>query len=184
MSSPVAKTEGDVCVPWEVLTASVEKALENNDLEEAENMALAALEEAEDFESGDGRLAMTLESLAEIYYMREKYNHAAPICRRLLKLYKRTLGDSHLDTGIIAHNLAMIYHSHGKYGQAEPLYKLALAVKTKVLGSQHPQALTVVGHYTTMLYQTDRAAEAEALRASAITISKGRFTRSGRWEAQ
>jgi tetratricopeptide (TPR) repeat protein len=184
MSSPVAKTEGDVCVPWEVLTASVEKALENNDLEEAENLALAALEEAEDFESGDGRLAMTLESLAEIYYMREKYNHAAPICRRLLKLYKRTLGDSHLDTGIIAHNLAMIYHSHGKYGQAEPLYKLALAVKTKVLGSQHPQALTVVGHYTTMLYQTDRAAEAEALRASAITISKGRFTRSGRWEAQ
>jgi tetratricopeptide (TPR) repeat protein len=182
-SAPTTEKNEDLCVPWEVLTASVDKALENSDYDEAETLALAALEEAEDFESGDGRLAMTLESLAEIYYLQQKYNHAAPICRRLLKLYKRTLGSDHIDTGIISHNLAMIYHSYGKHALAEPLYKAALAVKTKALGSKHPQVLTLLGHYTTLLYQTGRAAEAEALRASAIAISSGRFTRSGRWEA-
>ncbi|HEY9676912.1 MAG TPA: tetratricopeptide repeat protein [Drouetiella sp.] len=172
-----------VCVPWEVLTASAEQALSNRDFGEAETMALAALEEAESFAASDGRLAMTLESLAEIYYLQQKYTLAAPICRRLIALYSKTLGEDHLDTGIIAHNLAMIYHSAGKLVQAEPLYKQALAIKTKALGSKHPQVLTLLGHYTTLLFQTNRAAEAEALRASAVAISNGRFSRSGRWEA-
>lgn len=177
------KTEGPVAVTWEVLSASVEKALQAQDWEEAETMALAALEEAEEFESGDGRLAMTLESLAELYYLQGKYSLAAPICKRLLKLYGRTLGPDHLDTGIIAHNLAMIYHSSDKFALAEPLYKQALKIKTKILGAKNPQVLTLLGHYTHLLYQTGRAAEAESLRASAIAISAGRFSRSGRWEA-
>jgi tetratricopeptide (TPR) repeat protein len=175
--------EETVCVPWEVLTASAEQALQNKNYSEAETMALSALEEAESFEVNDGRLAMTLESLAEIYYLQQKYALAAPICRRLLSMYSKTLGDDHLDTGIISHNLAMIYHSAGKLQQAEPLYKQALAIKTKAMGAKHPQVLTLLGHYTTLLYQTNRGAEAEALRASAIAISSGRFSRSGRWEA-
>lgn len=172
-----------VCVPWEVLTATAEHALQNMNYSEAETMALSALEEAESFEPGDGRLAMTLESLAEIYYLQQKYSLAAPICRRLLHMYGKTLGADHIDTGIISHNLAMIYHSASKLEQAEPLYKQALSIKTKCLGAKHPQVLTLLGHYTTLLYQTNRAAEAESLRASAIAISSGRFTRSGRWEA-
>jgi tetratricopeptide (TPR) repeat protein len=175
--------EETVCVPWEVLTASAEHALQNKNYSEAETMALAALEEAESFEQSDGRLAMTLESLAEIYYLQQKYTLAAPICRRLLSMYAKTLGEDHLDTGIISHNLAMIYHSAGKLVQAEPLYKQALSIKTKAMGAKHPQVLTLLGHYTTLLYQTNRAPEAEALRASAIAISSGRFSRSGRWEA-
>jgi Tetratricopeptide repeat len=98
-------------------------------------------------------------------------------------MYAKTLGEDHLDTGIISHNLAMIYHSAGKLVQAEPLYKQALSIKTKAMGAKHPQVLTLLGHYTTLLYQTNRAPEAEALRASAIAISSGRFSRSGRWEA-
>ena len=103
--------------------------------------------------------------------------------KRLLRLYSQTLGAEHMDTAIIAHNLAMLYHSWGKLGQAEPYYKRSLKVKTQVLGQRHPEVMTLLGHYTAMLYQMNRGAEAEQLRSSAVQISNGRFTRSGRWEA-
>ncbi|HEY9719055.1 MAG TPA: tetratricopeptide repeat protein [Trichormus sp.] len=177
------KTDEIVSVNWEVLSASIEEALSNENFQEAEELALAALEEAEEFERTDRRLSITLESLSEIYYMQGKYHQGAPVCKRLLKLYSETLGAEHLDTAIIAHNLAMLYHSWGKNAQAEPYYKMALKVKTAALGQRHPEVLTLLGHYTTMLYQMNRAAEAEQLRASAVALSKGRFTRSGRWEA-
>jgi tetratricopeptide (TPR) repeat protein len=177
------KTEEVVSMSWEVLIASVEDALANEKFQQAEELALSALEEAEDFEAGDRRLSITLECLSEIYYMQGKYPQGAPVCKRLFKLYAETLGPEHMDTGIIAHNLAMLYHSWGKLAQAEPYYKRALKVKTQVLGQRHPEVLTLLGHYTAMLYQMNRAAEAEQLRATAVQVSNGRFTRSGRWEA-
>jgi tetratricopeptide (TPR) repeat protein len=177
------KTDQATCLSWEVLCASIEEALRDEKFEDAENLALSALEEAEDFDRTDRRLSVTLESLSEIYYLQGKYAQGAPVCKRLLKLYGETLGDDHLDTGIIAHNLAMLYHSWGKLAQAEPQYKKALKIKTQIMGKGHPEVLTLLGHYTTLLYQTNRAAEAEQMRASAIALSRGRFTRSGRWEA-
>jgi tetratricopeptide (TPR) repeat protein len=177
------KTDEAVSMSWEVLCASVESALDNEDYDQAEELALAALEEAEEWELSDRRLSISLECLSEIYYMQAKYSNGAPVCKRLLKLYSDTLGPDHLDTAIIAHNLAMLYHSWGKLPQAEPYYRKALKVKTQVLGQRHPEVMTLLGHYTAMLYQMNRAAEAEQLRATAIQVSNGRFTRSGRWEA-
>ncbi len=63
------KTEEAVSLSWEVLTASVEEALAAEEFSQAEELALAALEEAEDFEPGDRRLSITLECLSEIHYM-------------------------------------------------------------------------------------------------------------------
>jgi tetratricopeptide (TPR) repeat protein len=177
------KTEEAPSVSWEVLTASVEEALRNGRYDDAENLALSALEEAEEFDRADRRLSVTLESLSEIYYLQGKYAQGAPVCKRLIKLYGETLGEDHLDLGIIAHNLAMLYHSWNKPAQAEPQYKKALKIKTQILGRSAPEVLTLLGHYTTLLYQTNRAAEAEQMRASAIALSRGHFTRSGRWEA-
>lgn len=177
------KTDEAVGLTWEVLNASAEKAIKLDNYEEGESLALAALEVAEEFESEDRRLSVTLEILAEIYYVQSKYGQGAPICKRLLKLYTKTLGPDHLDTGIIAHNLAMLYHSWGKLSQAEPYYKQALKIKSDKYGPRHLEVLTLLGHYTTLLYQTNRAMEAEKLRAQAIAVSSGRFTRSGRWEA-
>jgi len=177
------KTEEAVSLSWEVLTASVEEALAAEEFSQAEELALAALEEAEDFEPGDRRLSITLECLSEIHYMQGKYAQGAPVCKRLLRLYAATLGPDHMDTAIISHNLAMLYHSWGKLEQAEPHYRRALKVKTQVLGPRHPEVMTLLGHFTAMLYQMNRGAEAEQLRATAVQISNGRFTRSGRWEA-
>ena len=127
------KTSEAVSATWEVLTSSAEKAVQLQNYAEAEAMTLAALEEAEEFEPFDHRLAMTLESLSEIYYAQQKYALAAPLCKRLFIMYERHLGPDHLDTGIIAHNAGMLYHSWGKYILAEPYYKKAMKIKTRSL---------------------------------------------------
>ncbi len=69
----------------------------------------------------------------------------------------------------------MLYHSWGKLEQAEPHYRRALKVKTQVLGPRHPEVMTLLGHFTAMLYQMNRGAEAEQLRATAVQISNGQI---------
>lgn len=169
--------------PWDILIASVEQAMEKGQWEEAERLALSALEEAECFEPDDRRLGITLELMSEIYYMIQEYNRGAPVVRRLLQMYIRCLGPDHIDTGTVTHNAAMLYHSWGKHAEAEPFYVQALRIKKNRLGRSHPQVMTLLGHYIQLLYQTDRVKEAEELKSTAIAVSSGKFTRSGQWTA-
>lgn len=169
--------------PWDILVASVEQSMDQGKWEESEMLALSALEEAECFEIDDRRLGITLELLSEIYYMTQEYHRGAPVIRRLLQMYIRCLGPDHLDTGTVTHNAAMLYHSWGKHDEAEPFYVQALRIKKNRLGRAHPQVMTLLGHYIQLLYQTNRVKEAEELKATAIAVSSGKFTRSGQWKA-
>jgi len=169
--------------PWDILVASVEQAMDQGKWSDAEMLALSALEEAECFEIDDRRLGITLELLSEIYYMTQEYHRGAPVIRRLLQMYIRCLGPDHLDTGTVTHNAAMLYHSWGKHDEAEPFYVQALRIKKNRLGRAHPQVMTLLGHYIQLLYQTNRVKEAEELKATAIAVSSGKFTRSGQWKA-
>lgn len=169
--------------PWDILVASVEQSMDQGKWSEAEMLALSALEEAECFEIDDRRLGITLELLSEIYYMTQEYHRGAPVIRRLLQMYIRCLGPDHLDTGTVTHNAAMLYHSWGKHDEAEPFYVQALRIKKNRLGRAHPQVMTLLGHYIQLLYQTNRVKEAEELKATAIAVSSGKFTRSGQWKA-
>jgi tetratricopeptide (TPR) repeat protein len=169
--------------PWDILVASVEQSMDQGKWDESERLALSALEEAECFEPDDRRLGITLELLSEIYYMTQEYYRGAHVIRRLLQMYIRCLGPDHLDTGTVTHNAAMLYHSWTKYDEAEPFYVQALRIKKNRLGRAHPQVMTLLGHYIQLLYQTNRVKEAEELKATAIAVSSGRFTRSGQWKA-
>ncbi|QQR58729.1 MAG: tetratricopeptide repeat protein [Candidatus Melainabacteria bacterium] len=169
--------------PWDILIASVEQAMERGQWEEAERLSLAALEEAETFDLEDKRLGINLELLSEIYYMLQNYQRGAPVVRRLLQIYIRVLGPDHIDTGTVTHNAAMLYHSWGKHEDAEPFYVQALRIKKNRLGRAHPQVMTLLGHYIQLLYQTNRIKEAEELKATAVAVASGKFTRSGQWKA-
>lgn len=169
--------------PWDILIASVEQTMDKGNWDEAEKIALSALEEAECFEPDDRRLGITLELMSEIYYITKHYNRGAPVVRRLLQMYIRCLGPDHIDTGTVTHNAAMLYHSWGKHLEAEPFYVQALRIKKNRLGRAHPQVMTLLGHYIQLLYQTDRVKEAEELKSTAIAVSSGKFTRSGQWKA-
>ena len=53
------KTDPITSMSWEVLSASIEEALTREQYHQAEELALSALEEAEEFEPGDRRFYLS-----------------------------------------------------------------------------------------------------------------------------
>lgn len=167
---------------WYVFRASAEQARLKGDLAAAEVAWLAALEEAEDYGQHSPRLTTTLEGLSEVYWLEGKFEQAAPICRRLLRIYEATLGKEHLDVGIIANNLAMLYHSWQKYDEAENYYKRALEIKRKAMGPDHPDVITLLSNYAALLQKQNRTMDAERLKTEAEDVSENSWKKSGNWK--
>lgn len=167
---------------WYVYRASAEQARLKGDLGAAETSWLAALEEAEDYGQHSPRLTTTLEGLSEVYWLEGKFGLAAPICRRLLRIYESTLGREHLDVGIIANNLAMLYHTWQKFEEAELYYKRALEIKRKQLGPDHMEVVTLLANYSALLHRQNRINEAQKIKAAAEEVSEGGWKKSGTWK--
>ena len=125
---------------WKIYRASAELCVKASQHADAEKLWLSALEVAEDYGPDHAMLTTSLEGLAEVFWYQGKHESAAPICRRLLRMYEQKLGHHHPDVGTMAYNLALLYHSWGKYVEAEPFYKLAMSIKTRVLGGRHPRS--------------------------------------------
>jgi len=149
---------------FDVYRMAAEKASEARDYAQAEKHWLAALELAE---SGDdeNRLTATLEHLAEAFWFQNKFDLAAPVLRRLLRMYERRLGEDHFDVAIVANNMAMLYHAWGKHADAEPFYMQALEIKQRVLGKNHPETALILGNYRDLLMVLKRHDEASKLDA-------------------
>jgi tetratricopeptide (TPR) repeat protein len=166
---------------WYVFRASAEQARMKGDLAAAEVAWLGALEQAEDYGQHSPKLTMTLEGLSEVYWLEGRFDQAAPICRRLLRIYEGTLGREHLDVGIIANNLAMLYHSWQKFEEAEMFYQRSLDIKRKSLGHNHPDVVTLLANYAALLQAANRPQEAENLKTKAEEISEDSWKKSGTW---
>lgn len=167
---------------WEVYRMAAQQSQNAGNFPAAESSWLSALEEAETMGESSPFLVITLEGLAEIYWQQGRYSHAAPLCRRLLRIYEQTLGPEHMDVAVIANNLAMLYHAWHKYQEAEEYYKQALEIKEKILPKEHPELLTLLASFARLLYETNRAPEAERLKAATHGFSPT-WRRSGNWTA-
>lgn len=168
---------------WYLYRASAERARLDDNLAEAEKAWLAALEEAEDFGQYSPRLTTTLEGLSEVLWIEGKFELAAPICRRLLRIYELSMGRDHMDVGIIANNLAMLYHRWNKLEEAEMFYERALGIKRRVLGPHHTEVATLMSNYASLLLKRNKIQEARALAARANEINARSWRRSGSWDA-
>jgi tetratricopeptide (TPR) repeat protein len=168
---------------WAQYRQSAEQALMVGDFSKAEEMWHGAMRRADNFKESDPRLTITLESLAEVLWKQGKYSDAEVLCRRTMQIYEDTLGFHHPDVGIISNNLAMLYHAQRKYAQAEPLYKRALPIRTQALGADHPAVNNLISNYQNLLRATGRSAEAERVKFEAQSITSGRWTRSGSYQA-
>lgn len=150
---------------WSILRTAAESASERRAFEEAEALWLAALELAESDEEGSARLTASLEGLTEAFWLQRKYSLAAPILRRLLRIYKKHSGAGHFHYGIIANNMAMLYHSWGKLAEAEPFYIEAFRIKRVSLGESHPDTISILRNYSRLLHALDRGEEARKLES-------------------
>lgn len=167
---------------WEIFKTAGQQAHLTGQIVQSELSWLSSLEEAETLGESSQQLVVSLEGLSEVYWAQSKYAMAAPLCRRLLRIYETTLGTDHMDVAVISHNLAMLYHSWKKYEDAERFYRQALAIKQQHLPETHPDLINLLASYARLLYETNRKEEADMLKATSGSFSQ-QWKRSGTWGA-
>lgn len=162
---------------WEKLKSSGQKALEEGNFLEAQAFWLAALEETSDFRFDDPRLTMTLENLAEVYWRRNKFDKAEPLCKQVLQIAESMLGPEHTDVALAANNLALVCEKQGKYAEAAILFQQALAIGEKFLGSSHPDVVQIRDSHSRARDMAHRQLEEK------LKKEPGRWNKSGWWKA-
>lgn len=147
----VDETEEQRNARWQKYVLETEQCIKDDKLDEAEHAGLRALEIAESYDRDDQRVGITLELLSQIYYRSRRYHYGAPVMMRLLQLYRRRLGQDHLDTGTITHNAALLYHAWRKVDEAGVFYQQAMYIKSAKLGLEHPEVEQIRDDYATYL---------------------------------
>lgn len=162
---------------WEKLRNAGSKAMEAGNLLEAQAFWMAALEETSDFRFDDPRLTMTLESLSEVYWKRNKFDKAEPLCKQVLQISESILGPEHTDVALAANNLALVCEKQGKFAEAAILYQQALAVAEKFLGPNHPDVINIRESHSKARSQAHQVLEQK------LKKEPGRWNKSGWWKA-
>lgn len=189
------ETEEERSARWQRYISDTERCIRDQCYSEAERSGLRALEIAESYSDEDPRLGISLELLSQIYYSHRKYHYGAPVVMRLLQLYRRRLGQDHLDTGTITHNAALLYHAWKKVEEAGVFYQQAMYIKSSKLGLEHPDVETIRDDYG--VYLKDVAGLAgrqkykplpnenlsDALGVPEKPPEKDRFTLSGQFDS-
>ena len=143
-------------------------------------------------------VATSLNRLADLIILwryQDHYAEAELLYQRALRIQEKALGPDHPDLAQTLHNLAFLYTIQGRYAEAEPLYQQALTIYEKsqsqpafyeeALKLSYPGRIhllecyaTLLKRYTTLLYKTDRYAEATALEtlSQAITLHSMAFS--------
>ena len=166
---------------WEHYMAEGAKAYQNGQETNAEMFYLAALEEVQNADPEDPRLAATLNILAVLYHAQSKYAQAEQLYQRVLKLLEQTIGPDHPTLATTLNNLAVVYEAQDKYGEAAPLYQRALALIERTLGPEHPNLAAALDNYADLLRKMQRETEAESVEARARAIwAKQKGEQSGK----
>jgi hypothetical protein len=70
--------------------------------------------------------------------LRRRYAEAEQLCRDVLAVRRRVLGDDHPDTLTSRDCLAWLAARQGRRAEAVELYRQVLADRSRVLGAGHP----------------------------------------------
>ncbi len=117
-------------------------------------------------------VAMSLQSLAELYKLQGRYKEAEPLCNNSLKFLKNKLGEEHSDVASSLRSLSGLYRLQGRYEDAEPHLKEALRICIKIFGEEHTDVATSLNDLALLYYFTGRYEEAEPLYLKALEIDK------------
>ncbi|MBC7790462.1 MAG: tetratricopeptide repeat protein [Anaerolineae bacterium] len=114
---------------WEKFSEAGRECASAKQYDKAEEAYLAAMRAAEHFGDDDPRLPATLNALARVYCMRNKFFPAAALLHRLVAIAERTLGDQHPRVAGVVANLAEMYARLGDIRQELTLRERAHAIR-------------------------------------------------------
>lgn len=139
------QTEGDIPV-------------EDGQHRDAEDVYLAAIEQAEQIGSLNPRLADSLNELGMLYAKQHKYARAEQTFQRALGVMVSALGSDHPDVATILKNMGILKASTKEYVEADLLLKQSLVLTTRAMGREHPMVAVTMrtiavcqaiqGHYS------------------------------------
>ncbi|MBU6452757.1 MAG: tetratricopeptide repeat protein [Cyanobacteria bacterium REEB67] len=161
---------------WEKFRIAGTKAIDNGNFLEAQAMWLAALDETSDFRFDDPRLIMTLENLAEVYWRRNKYDKAEPLCKQILQISESVLGPEHTDVALAANNLGLLCEKQGKHAEAAILFQQALVIGERFLGADHPDVVNIRESHAKARHAAKKELEQKLEKGQA------RWNKSGWWK--
>jgi tetratricopeptide (TPR) repeat protein len=99
---------------WVRRTSAGLGALQAGQYQKAEKELKAALQKAEKFDQGDGRLAASLENLSNLYLVKKDYSMALVFEARLLDLREKTPGPNHQTVAVSLYKVGVLYWKTGK----------------------------------------------------------------------
>lgn len=152
-------------------------AWEEGRLGEAEQLLVAAMEEAEKFGPDDLRVADSANDLGIVYAAAGITTEAELLFHRALMIGEMGLGMDHPAVGVTIQNLGILYAMQKKYQEAEVLMLRALEINLKRFGVVHARtALTLKILYNIYALQHQLVdVERFILNSPDVRVNKGIF---------
>jgi tetratricopeptide (TPR) repeat protein len=111
---------------------------------------------------------VTLNNLADLYYLGDRLGEAEKLYRRALDIHERDPWNVEVCRSL--NGLALLRNDTGDYVQAEKLLKRAIAIHDKTQRRRHPYQATVLVNLGIMYMNLDRIEEVEPLFLRAESI--------------
>jgi tetratricopeptide (TPR) repeat protein len=116
------------------------------------------------------KTAANLITLAELYFLWQRYEDAEPLFRRALVIREKAQGQETIIH--ILMRLARIYNEENKPELVEPLYRRVLEIKEQTLGKDHPSIAESLHLLAERCESRGEYGEAEALYLRALEIDE------------
>jgi len=136
---------------WQLCTNLGLKALNEQNVVEAEEFLATALAEAEKFKRGDPRLLESILNLSGAYFQMGKLAEAEQMCRYGLNIGEALFGETHLETARMLHNLGTYQAAQHKHSEASEHLERALQIRENALDDHDPEVKATLEQLTRCL---------------------------------
>lgn len=157
---------------WEELCAEGEAALQASDWPKAESVWTSAVEQANNFPKKDRRLAHSVDLLASVYLIQNKYEQAEPLLERTVKLKGEIFGASSLELAGSLEQLAECCYSQKKFAEAANLVHRFIDVCETLRGPEDISVANGLYNLATICHLDKKYTEAEEAYKRAIAVKK------------
>ncbi len=145
-------------------------AIPQGDFEQAEGLALQAVERAKAIVPQDySATAVAYNNLAQACRFQKKYIDAERYYRLAIESWESAHGPNHSDVAKGLINLAAFFHERNRESGAEDLYRRAIALLEKAFGVNAPQVLIARNELAEVLRAERRFSESDRVGNASLT---------------
>jgi tetratricopeptide (TPR) repeat protein len=155
----------------ENLNARVIQLAGEENIEEAVNVAQQAVQLGIIHQQTENEVyANSVNNLAELYRLQERFAQAQPLYTQALNLRRRLFGNEHPDVAQSLNNLGAFYLVIGNYSEAKNNFEAALNIWEKLVGSEHPQVAITLNNIAEVCREQGLYLEAENIYKQVLII--------------